>query len=289
MLQKNIKFGGINLNNIDLHLHSTASDGYLTVEEILKLAEGKEYHTIAITDHDTIAGYLVAKKLQDNYKMNLIPGVEVSSLYKNTDVHILAYFFDEDNQEFLELLDFIKNERMVRAKKIIEKLAKNGIIVSLERILKIAGNDGLIGRPHFAQALLDLNYVTSLRHAFDFFLGDSAPCYQPKNIPDPKKVIDIIHRANGIAVVAHPNRLPDIEIVHHLIEMGIDGMEVFIKNYQYYADEHDRLKAIAIDNNLLMTGGTDFHGKDYEVDNFGNFTLDEKYLNALIAFKEKKR
>ncbi|MEA1972137.1 MAG: PHP domain-containing protein [Candidatus Cloacimonadota bacterium] len=276
------------MNRIDLHIHSTASDGYLSVEKILKLVAGKEYDTISITDHDTINGYLEAKKIGENYRTNIIAGVEISSLYNDVDVHILAYLFDETNAELLELLEFIKNERLVRAKKIIEKLAKLGMIVELERIYKIAGNDGLIGRPHFAQALLDLNYVRTLRQAFDDFLGDDGPCFQAKIIPDPQKVIEIIHNAGGIAVVAHPNRLPDVNILQDLIQMGIDGLEVFMKNYNYYPQEHEMFKEIAAKNNLLMTGGTDFHGKDYEIENFGKFSLEKIYLDKLIKFKENK-
>lgn len=280
-------FGGNDLNNIDLHLHSTASDGYLTVEEIIKLAYELKYDTISITDHDTIKGYLEAKKNIENYPINLIPGVEISSTFQEIDVHILAYFFDEENQELLHLLETIKNQRLKRAKRIIEKLENLGIIIDLNRIIQIAGNGGLLGRPHFAQALLELGYVSSLRNAFDFYLGDSQPCFVPKLIPSSQEVVDIVHRAGGLAVIAHPNRLPDMDVLDDLLKFNFDGMEVFVRNFHYYPDEHDQLKEIAYKHNLLMTGGTDFHGKDYEIEYFGNFSLERFYLDKLLAKKEK--
>lgn len=252
------------MKKIDLHLHTTFSDGLYTPKQVLQLTEKFGFDIISITDHDNIGGYLKVKDLAHKYDIQIIAGVEVSSFHKNREVHILGYLYDYRNEALRNMLDKIYQSRYSRAKKIVSKLAEKGIDLDFEKIKSYSGENNYLGRPHICRALIDEGYCKNKYEAFDKYLGDSCFAYVPKYTPPVKKVIRTIQGAGGISVLAHPYTLRDDKVVFDVIKFGIDGIEVF------YARCNDDLifhyNEMAQMNNLIRTGGSDFHGDDIDLE-----------------------
>jgi predicted metal-dependent phosphoesterase TrpH len=257
---------------IDLHLHTDFSDGRLSPEELLQLCKERDYKVISISDHDTVDGYLSVKDKVDEYGIILVPGLEISSNYDGIEVHILAYFFDETDKPLLRLIESINRSRLVRAQKIINKLGTNKINLDLNKIMKTTGKSRIVGRLHIARAMLELGYCTSIRDIFNRYLGDNAVAYEPKETPHVSKVIPIIKAAGGISVLAHPHRLDNISTIEGVINAGVDGMEVYCPRSSCYAVQ--LFEQLAKNKDLLITGGSDFHGEPEELIDFGKHTLD---------------
>ncbi len=270
---------------VDLHLHTTHSDGVLDIPSILKLAKEHDYTTLSITDHDTLSGSKIALSLAKKYGINIIPGVEISSIHKNKDIHILAYFVDVANYEFENMLNKISKGRYLRAQKIIERLRTMGIKLEFDTVLGLAGKANLIGRPHIARALIDAGYCTTKWDVFDRFLGDECPAFVPKPSPDTEDVIKLVKKMGGITSIAHPHKINNDLIVQEIIEMGVDGLEVF-----YSKSDENTIRyynKMAQKNGLLRTGGTDFHGDGFEMDTFGSFSVPLFVLEEMILAKEE--
>jgi len=188
----------------------------------------------------------------------LIAGVEISSEYQNRDIHILAYNFDLGNTKMKKLLHKIYKGRFVRAKRIIKKLADFGIDIDLREIKKVAGQRNLIGRPHIARVLMEKGYFKHPQEVFDKYLGDGGKAFVPKLTYTTQKVIRKIQQAGGVAVLAHPHLLKNDDMVEEIIEMGIDGLEVFY--YKCSPVQKERYEKMALKNGLIRSGGSDFHG-----------------------------
>lgn len=269
---------------IDLHLHTTFSDGKLSPAELLKNAYENHYSYISITDHDTISGFLDAKKIINNYKLELIPGVEISTILDSTEVHILAYYFDIENEDLLNLLKQVYDSRYGRAKQMVNNLESLGINLEWKDVLVYAGENTYIGRPHIARALIEKGIVKSIKEAFDRYLSNESPAYVPKYNVNTKLAIDTIKKAGGLSVLAHPGRLPDDSMVYTCIEMGIDGIEVY---YASHSGGQTRLyEQIALENNLIRTGGTDFHGNEFY---YVNYSAPDICINELKAANIKRK
>lgn len=243
----------------DLHIHTTASDGILSPEEVIDKSINMGLRGISITDHDTVDGLETAEKYlaEINTNLKFIPGIELNTDYKNSEVHILGYFIDYYDKLLLNKLIELKNSRYDRAEKMISKLRSMGFIIDIQLVEKIAGSD-IIGRPHIAQALVDKGYVFSVKEAFDKYISKGRPAYVPRYKFLPEEAINLIKNAGGIAVLAHPGLIKNNDIVEEILEMGIEGIEV------YYPEHHpiqvgNYLK-ICRERNLLITGGSDFHG-----------------------------
>ena len=270
---------------IDLHLHTTFSDGQLSPEELVRNSYENHYSYISITDHDTISGYLTAKEFMKtkNYSIELIPGVEISTIYDNQEVHILAYYFDEENDALLSLLNEIYDSRYGRALEIVDRLKSFDIEIDWANILSYAGKNKYIGRPHIARALMTHGAVKTIKEAFEKYLHNDAPAYVPKLKIDTEDAINIVKKAGGISVLAHPGRLTDDSIVYNCIDMGIDGIEVY---YASHITGQTRLyEQIAIENNLVRTGGTDFHGNEFY---YVNYSAPDICIKDLKSLHEKK-
>ncbi|MCK9330076.1 MAG: PHP domain-containing protein [Candidatus Cloacimonetes bacterium] len=251
---------------IDLHLHTTFSDGKLSPEELVRMAYENHYSYISITDHDTFGGYLDAQKYLNKYKLELIPGAEISTILDTTEVHILAYYFDINNDKLNSLLRQVYDSRYGRAKQMVKNLDTLGINLEWKDVLIYAGENKYIGRPHIARALIEKGIVKSIKEAFDRYLSNDSPAYVPKYRVDTEYAIKAIQEAGGVAVLAHPGRLPDDAMVYTCIDMGIDGIEVY---YASHAHGQTRLyEQIALENNLVRTGGTDFHGNEFYYINY---------------------
>ncbi len=245
----------------DLHLHTTASDGQLTPSDLIHRARAQRLEVVAITDHDTTAGIVEARAATGGTLM-VIPGIELSAEDARLDVHVLGYFIDSQNVPFQAALAHFRDDRVRRGQRIVNRLAELGLPVAWERVLALAGG-GSVGRPHVARALVEAGYVASVREAFDRYLYTGGPAYVARERLTPEGAIDLLHRAGGAAVLAHPGLLPDYAaMVERLVPAGLDGVEVVHpKNPETV---RANLRALAARHQLVMTGGTDFHGPESE-------------------------
>jgi hypothetical protein len=242
---------------IDLHLHTNASDGLFTPEEAVKHALKMNLMAIAVTDHDTVDGYVAAKMFAEGSDLEVYPGVELSCMHKGYDVHILGYLIDHTNPEFVKKIEIFRRERYKRGEAMVGKLNDLGINLSMETVKSIAGNSA-VGRPHLADALVREEFVQTYDEAFARYLGYHAPAYVPKPVLTPEHGIDLIHLVRGVAVLAHPGTLNHDEFIPDLVEVGLDGIEA-------YHSLHDRsslqrYRNMARKHGLIYTGGSDCHG-----------------------------
>jgi predicted metal-dependent phosphoesterase TrpH len=258
-----------NNGTIDLHIHSTASDGTLTPVEILAMARSLKLAAIAITDHDTIDGSkeLVAHGIPSD--IQFLTGVEISASWPPNfsgtgSLHILGYGIRLNDYLLNQTLDALQKARKNRNPQIIKRLNNFGFHISMEDIIKEAGTDGQIGRPHIAQVMLKQGFVESINEAFDQYLGTGRPAYVDKYRVECSKAIEIIQAAGGIPVLAHPV-LIKMESKEHfekfviaLTGMGMKGIEVYYP--EHTSEDTAFYKRIAKKNGLIMTGGSDFHG-----------------------------
>ena len=244
---------------VDLHIHSTHSDGKLSLKEIVAFAKQSGLGAISITDHDTISGLAEAETECRHYRIELINGVELSVRQKTTDLHLLGYLFDSQNESIIEYAEFFRNERVKRAREIVLRLNDIGIPISFEMVQNVAGN-GVLGRPHIACALLQSGYVKSFEEAFQYYLSEGCICFVPKFKISPAEAISMIHRAGGVCCLAHPgNEIAD-ETIFQLIRLGLDGIETLHPRHSQAQVDHFR--EIVHAKNLVETGGTDCHGKN---------------------------
>ena len=248
----------------DLHTHTTASDGSDSPSELVRLAEASGLSAVAITDHDTVSGIEEALRASDQLNIEVIPGVELSVIANKGNMHILGYFIDKDSPALLKTLNIVQKARAERNPKMVARLNELGIGISMTMLEEMA-QGGQVGRPHFARALVELGAVRTVQEAFDRYLKRGAPAYCPKSVLKPVDAIETIHRSNGVAVLAHPFSLKCetrgelVGIVDELVAAGLDGLECY---YSEHSKEFTReLIGIARQRGLVVTGGTDYHGK----------------------------
>lgn len=276
---------------IDLHTHSTFSDGSLTPEELVAEAQKAGLVAIALTDHDTTAGLERFLDACCTTTVRGIPGVEISADFQPGTLHMLGYFVDPNHAPLEESLRWIREGRELRNAQILEKLQRLGLNVTWEEVKSYAGED-VVGRPHFAQALVARGYVKTKDEAFERFLGKGKPAYADRRRFAPEECIRLIHEAGGSAVLAHPFTLGLMdreikEFVQRLKANGLDGIEVF---YTEHTVEMTRKYAeMAKELKLIATGGSDFHGAlapDVRLGRgFGNLVVSDSVLNELDALR----
>ena len=249
--------------HVDLHLHTTASDGVLSPSEIVRYAKAKGLQAIAITDHDTIDGCEEGLSEGERIGFEVIPGIEISAEYSPGSMHILGFFLDIHHPLLNERLEYLQKARAERNPKMVAKLNQLGMEVTYEEVLKASGG-GQVGRPHFANVLLEKKYVRNFQEAFERFLKKGAPAYVDKFRFTSKEALHFIHEARGVAVLAHPNtlgvkRYSELEkLVLQLVDEGLKGIEVYYPEHS--AVEVAQYKNLADRYSLLSTGGTDYHG-----------------------------
>ena len=250
---------------VDLHLHTTASDGVLSPSEIVRYAKAKGLQAIAITDHDTIEGLEEGLSEGEKIGFEVIPGIEISAEHSSGSMHILGFFLDIRHPLLNEKLRYLQKARAERNPKIVEKLNRLGIDITFEEVLKASGG-GQVGRPHFANVLLEKKFVRSFQEAFDRFLKKGAPAYVDKLRFTSKEAFHFINEAKGVAVLAHPNTLgmegySGLEkLILQLVEEGLKGIEVYYPEHS--SSEVAQYKTFAERYGLLATGGTDYHGME---------------------------
>lgn len=241
---------------MDLHAHTNASDGEHSPQELIDIARARRITVLGIADHDTTAGLeraLAAAEAAGD--IEIIPGVELSTDIPGSEIHVLGYLMDWRDPYFVEMLGKFQEGRIGRAQKIVDKLTALGAPISFQRVKDIAG-DGAIGRPHVARALLEAGHVATIKDAFDKYLANDKPAYVEHYSLPPAQAVELILRARGVPVLAHPRGVT--QIVPELVKAGLVGLEC------YYAEYDDRtrheLVELAKQYGLIATGGSDFHG-----------------------------
>jgi predicted metal-dependent phosphoesterase TrpH len=248
--------------SIDLHTHSSYSDGSFSPGQLVQLAKDKGLRAIALTDHDTVAGLEEAIAAGKELDVEVVPGVEISAQYPPGTMHILGYYLRPSHPELLAALEKLQKARAARNPKIIERLRALGLEISWTEVLNLSG--GQVGRPHIAQVLLHRGYVSSINEAFSRYLKKGAIAYVEKFRFPPHEAIAMIRNAGGLAALAHPftlgvgNPQELTSLVRELQAMGLEGMEVF---YPEHTEEMTAVyQDVAKGLGLLYTGGSDFHG-----------------------------
>ena len=250
------------MSRLDLHLHTTHSDGSFTPTEVIDLAHKAGVTALAITDHDITTGILEATLAGQEHGIEVIPGVEISSTMGTSELHILGYFLDYQDARLNERLARLRDSRHRRNPKIIELLQAAGIAITYEEVRTLAGTDS-VGRPHIARVLMEKGVVASAKEAFDLWLADGRPAYVPRELPTPSDAMQWIREAKGIPVLAHPTWVKPTDgtltdLVRQLKADGLDGVEV---HYSTHTPRQTReYLALAKQLDLLVTGGSDFHG-----------------------------
>jgi predicted metal-dependent phosphoesterase TrpH len=278
----------------DLHTHSVASDGTQTPSDNVRQARELDLAAIALTDHDTTAGLEEALAEGDRLQMEVVPGVEISTVADNQDIHVLGYYVGYRNPLFQTRLKSLRDTRERRNDMIIDKLRELGMDVSMEEVIdrldRTLDIGETIGRPHIATLLLGKGYVASIKEAFDRYLGSHGAAYV--NLPriTPQQAITWIREAGGCAVLAHPGLYGNDDLVSHLIASGLDGIEAYHSDHTL--EQEKRYVDLAVRHRIIVTGGSDFHGErggaEYHGP-IGNRTVDYSSVHMLKQLSARER
>jgi predicted metal-dependent phosphoesterase TrpH len=266
----------------DFHTHSTASDGVLTPTQLVDLAVSRGVRIMALTDHDSMEGVAEAQRAAARHPgFTLIPGVEVSTDIPGNEVHVLGYFLDPARPELLATLKRLRDSRLLRGRRIVEKLRDLGYDIAWERVQEIAG-DSAVGRPHVAAALLEKGHITDFSEAFNGLIGRNDPAYVEREKMTPAEAVEIIVRLGGVAVLAHPRDLNDPDdLLVELKEAGLRGMEVYYQDYDEPTIQ--RLLETARRHDLFPLGGSDYHGIYGERERLpGDVPIPDEVIEAFI-------
>ncbi|MDX1495855.1 MAG: PHP domain-containing protein, partial [Longimicrobiales bacterium] len=246
---------------LDLHMHTTASDGAWSPDEVVRGAVAGGLDVISITDHDTAAGVAPAQEAASELRIQVIPGIEVSSTFQRQDIHILGYFVDPHSAAIRGHSARAGSRREERMREMLALLEEEGIHVSFAEVEEAAGPDRVvIGRPHLAQALVAGGHVASIYEAFDHLIGDDSPAFVPTHLLEPAEAVGVVVEGGGIPIWAHPpGELVDT-LLPGLLDAGLRGLEVYRPRNR--RSEVTRLESICKSAGLLMTGGSDWHSPD---------------------------
>ncbi|MGI5818773.1 MAG: PHP domain-containing protein [Armatimonadota bacterium] len=270
----------------DLHIHSTYSDGSQNPEEIVAEAIEKKLTAIAIADHDTVKGVRPAVEAARGSELLVIPAVEISTEFQKTEVHILGYWIELDNEQLHAKFAYVREARRRRANEIVGKLRQHGVEITIEDV--IAQSDGVsLGRPHVAQALIEAGYVSGMQEAFDRFLGRDRAAFVRRYKLSPYDAVEAIRNAGGCAVLAHPGLGVSDFVIEGLIEAGIEGLEAYHTHHS--PSNTRRALRIAEEHGLLVTGGTDSHGPrgSHPVE-VGDVDVPDSCAEALVNWVEER-
>ncbi len=280
---------------IDLHTHSTASDGTDTPAELVRAAAAAGLDVVALTDHDTVAGHAeAAKALRDlGTGLVLVPGAELSCRYGDISMHLLAYLFDPDEPELARERELVRDDRVPRARAMVARLRELGVPITWEQVARIAGvpagaeqaTGGIaVGRPHVAAALVELGVVPTVSDAFtEEWLADGGRAYVPKHELDPFDAIRLVKAAGGVTVFAHPaaakrGRIVPAAAIGEMAAAGLDGIEV--DHMDHDEPTRARLRALAAELGLLATGSSDYHGSR-KTCRLGEYTTDPEVYREI--------
>lgn len=257
----------------DLHIHTSFSDGILSPEQVVDIAKSKKIDGIAITDHDTVDG--LKSSIEYSKKISgiiVIPGIEFSCIHDNDEVHILGYFIDYKSKDIIEATIELKENRINRGIEMINKINSLGMKLTLEEVKELSNND-FVGRPHIARALAKRGYFSDEKKAFDELLSRGKSAYVERKSLGIEEAINLIHKVNGIAILAHPGLLKNKETINYCIKNKIDGLEAI--HSKHSKEDVTMLLEIGRKNKLIITGGSDCHGKKIN----GDYLLGKYYIN----------
>jgi len=270
---------------IDLHMHTTASDGTCSPSELVARVRQSGIHTFAVADHDTVEAVRETTELAGREGLTCIPAVEITAVYEGKDVHVLGYFVDSDSPTLRRFLDAGRADRLRRARAMSDRLAELGVPIDMDALLEAAGgpNSGkAIARPVVARALVAAGHVQHVQEAFDRYLADGGPAYVARIGASPADVVGIIGEAGGVASLAHPGPLRKDALIEALAAEGLTALECF-------HSEHDEAATgqyleIARGLGLAVTGGSDFHGPGTRrSESFGKVGLPQQYFDDFVA------
>ena len=276
------------MGKADLHIHTNASDGDCTPEEILEKAIEKGLETISITDHDTIKGYNEARKSELSNKIELLPGVEMSVRWGEKEVHLLSYCFDPDDEDVNLLLLQQSGARRRRMARIVEHLQKQGIDIDMDEVRAEAGFSN-IGRPHAASVLMSKGVVSTFNEAFIRYLSSEKLDNISAEYCTLTDALIVMKKAGGVLSIAHPGPIYSADEVDQMIELGVDGVECIHPSHPYPVQKN--YTKIAKQRNLIVTGGSDFHrpSKSGYEPYFGIVTLGEQYVEAIKRTSRQRK
>ena len=276
---------------IDLHIHTTYSDGAFSPEQVVDTALDCDLNVIALTDHDNILSHKIASDYvkKQGLKLEIIPGVEINTIYKGYEVHILGYFMDVNNSEFQELLKTQQQARVDQTTQIVDLLNKKaGIRVKYEDIKSLVAQGGSIGRPHIARAIVSAGGVANVMEAYAKYINDSSPVYVARKTVSPHDAVEIINDAGGIPVFAHPIDVDISEkLTKELVSYGLRGIEAYHRKHSPAVVEY--FSSLAEKYGLIITGGSDFHAPSV---NHGAILMGKNFVPDWVydeLIKEKKR
>lgn len=274
---------------IDLHLHTTASDGRCTPLELVEQAAAAGLTVMAATDHDTTASVDEVRALAAQRGIEAIPGIEITAVEDGRDIHVLGYFLNPSGPAFMAFLAGQRRTRVDRVQAIAARLADLGVPVDLSAALAAVSGESrrAIGRPQVARAMVAAGHVSNTREAFDLWLGPDRPGYVPRSGPSPEAVVAVIHDAGGLASLAHPGRTAIDARIPALRDSGLDAIEVYHSDHDHGAC--DRYRRLAEELGLLMTGGSDYHGDPVHGVSIAVSTLPHEAWQRLHAARHRHR
>lgn len=276
---------------IDLHIHTTYSDGTFSPEAVVDTAVECGLNVIALTDHDNVLSHNIAQNYvkKNNIDIEIIPGVEINTIYKGYEVHILGYFMDTNNPDFQNLMKTQQEARIKQTNEIIERLNKKaGIRIKFEDIKSLVAEGGSIGRPHIARAITNAGGVNNVMEAYAKYINDSSSVYVQRKTVSPHDACEIMYDAGGIPVFAHPIDVEiSDELTKELISYGLRGIEAYHRKHSPAVVEH--YSTLAEKYGLIITGGSDFHAPSV---NHGAILMGKNFVPAWVyeeLIKEKRR
>jgi predicted metal-dependent phosphoesterase TrpH len=283
--------GNNSINRVDLHTHSTASDGLYAPAELVRLASLAHLQIIGLADHDSVEGLPEAIEAGKPLGLEVIPAVEINTDLPNKqgEAHVLGYFVEYGQREFQDTLQVLRDARMVRGERMVEQLRRIGLNITWERVHQLA--KGAVGRPHVAQALIEAGYATDIDDAFAKWIAPGRPGYVPRYKLAPNDAVRLIRSAYGVPVLAHPARIAqaasgEAEIVE-MVAAGLQGLEC------YYGDYDDqtvqRLQQLADGLGLIPTGGSDYHGPNMHPTPLGGRYVPQSSVDRLRRQAESNR
>lgn len=272
---------------IDLHLHTTASDGLFEPAVLVDLAWRAGIRTMSVTDHDTVAGLAEAERAATASGIAFVPGIEVTSVHEGRDVHLLGYFFDRTDVALGAFLEEQRADRRRRVNVMADRLAQLGKPIDREAVLAQRPSGKSLGRPLVAMALVKAGHVADVRQAFDQLIGEGRPAFIPRLGPEPAAVIALINRAGGLASLAHPGLLKRDDLIPAMVVAGLSALESFHSEHDSATTEH--YLALAERHGILVSGGSDYHGdQDRRKAAFGKVSLPHERYERLAAHRQAR-
>ena len=273
---------------VDLHIHTTVSDGRFSPQQIVQKAAGLGLNTIAITDHDNTDGVDPAIKAARGFpQLRVIPGVEISTQAPGSEVHLLGYFIDCSNPKLSSALEELRSSRLGRAQAMISKLNELNVNIDWQQVKNIAG-ESTVGRPHIAQAMLEKGYIDSFSDAFDGYIEQGGPAYVERNKITPAQAVLLVLEAGGLPVLAHPFTVNQPEkLIADLKKKGLAGIEVYYNDYP--GEKRNALARLAEKYGLISTGGSDYHGIDESAETMlGAAGVPQRAAEDLISLAKRR-